>query len=339
MMVRKALLAACAAVGVAVAGCGTQHAGMATAAGTTVTRTTAVTAQSPEQRAAAEAASLLAAFRPPPGAARSGRLAVSSLAQAPDVPLSPDLVTRTEWYRVPGKWQAVFAWILAHPPGGLTLAGSGGVQVVRGAGGGLRIGPGSQAPCRFIAPPVPASGPSAACFGGWDVEFSRSPVPGVLAQGLLEISVAGDGNGRAAVRVDAVDIWIPAKPAGERIPVSAKVVTIAPVWGVGPVTAARPVTVTNPATVARIAAVIDDLPVFPPGTVMSCPMFQGRGMRLTFRASAGGPVLAVIQGDTSGCGTVSVTINGRSMPTLSDATAMQQQILAIAGAHWPGFPA
>ena len=62
-------------------------------------------------------------------------------------------------------------------------------------------------------------------------------------------------------------------------------------------------------------------------------------MRLTFRAAVGGPALAVIQGDTGGCGGVSVTINGRPMPALGAAATMQRQVLAIAGVVWPGFPA
>lgn len=321
VIARRVLLAAagCAVAGVAVAGCGTRHAGMAR---TPATGTTVVTVQSPRQRAAADAASLLTTFRPPPGTARSGRLAVSPLAQAPDVPMSPDLVSRTQWYQAPGQWQAVYAWILAHPPTGLAPAGSGTL---------------SQASCTVVEPPDPHPG-SGSCVTMRDVEFSRPPVPGALAQRWLEISVAGDGPGRAAVRVDAVDVWIPARPAGEQIPASAKVVTIAPAWGVGPATSARPVTITDPATVARIVTVVDGLPVFPPGT-MSCPAFQGRAMLLTFRAAAGGPVLAVIQGDTTGCGTVSVTINGHAMLALGDADTMQQRILAIAGVRWPGFPA
>jgi hypothetical protein len=295
---------------VVLSACGSEHVGPS--AGTTTTRTTTAT-ESPATHAAVDAASLLAAFGPPPGATRTGPLAVSVLAGAPAAPASPELVTRTQWYRVPGRWQAVYGWFLAHPPTGLTRAGDGmASQRCTGAAG-------SCVTTRYV----------------W---YSRPPVPGVLTQRSLEISVAGDGAGLAAVRVDAVDVWVPARPASERIPASAKVVTITPVRGIGPVTGARPVTITDPATVARIAAVIDSLPVFPPGSY-NCGMDQGRGMRLTFRAAAGGPMLAVIQGDYGGCGTVSVTINGRPMPALGAALTMQQQVLAIAGVQWPGFPA
>ena len=284
--------------------CGSEHVGPS--AGTTTARTTTATA-SPALRAAADAARLLAAFGPPPGATRAGPLKVPSPFGA-----GPAGGTRTQWYRVPGRWQAVYGWFLAHPPAGLAWAGDGM----------------SSQRC---------TGSAGNCVTTRYVWYSRPPVPGVLTQRWLEISVAGGGAGLAAVRVDAVDIWLPARPAGERIPAAAKVVTITPVRGVGPVTSARPVTITNPATVARIAAVVDGLPVFPPGA-RSCPAFQGQSMRLTFRAATAGPVLAVIQGDTGGCGTVSVTINDRQMPALGAATTMQQQVLAIAGLHWPGFP-
>jgi hypothetical protein len=53
-----------------------------------------------------------------------------------------------------------------------------------------------------------------------------------------------------------------------------------------------PVTITSPATVAGIAAVVDVLPRFPPGFYEGCPMDWGKGIRLTFRATLSGPVLA-----------------------------------------------
>src|SRR5260370_32229234 len=97
------------------------------------------------------------------------------------------------------------------------------------------------------------------------------------------------------------------------------------------------VTVTDPAQVARIAEVIDGLGLFPAGA-FSCPAESGAAMRLTFRASPGGPVLAQLSAPYGGCGIVSVSIGGRSMPALSDGTESGQQLparaLAIAGARW-----
>jgi hypothetical protein len=60
-------------------------------------------------------------------------------------------------------------------------------------------------------------------------------------------------------------------------------------------------------------------------------------MRLTFRAARSGPALAVVTGQASGCGGVTVTIEGRSMPALWHGGQLEQQVMHIAGIRWPGF--
>ena len=223
--------------------------------------------QTPRQQAAADAASLLAAFGPPPGAVRSGRLAVSSLAQEPDMPMAPDELTRTWWYRAPGAWQAVFAWIVAHPPAGLTLISSSGVTVG----------------------------------------------------------------------------WVPARPAAETIPASARIVTISPDGGTVPSAADHQVTVTDPALVARIAAAVNGLPVYRPRDPMWCDIAlrpgSGPAMRLVFRATAGSRKLAVVTAYQELCQLVNVVAGGKTMPSLDGAQSLIQQVMAIAGVRWPDFPA
>jgi len=86
--------------------------------------------------------------------------------------------------------------------------------------------------------------------------------------------------------------------------------------------------------VAAIAAVVDRLPLNPPG-IRFCPLDIGSGMRLTFRVTLSGPALAVVTADSGGCATVAVTIGGKAMPTLSGAPGMQHQVATIAGLHWP----
>jgi hypothetical protein len=65
-------------------------------------------------------------------------------------------------------------------------------------------------------------------------------------------------------------------------------------------------------------------------------------MRLTFRTSPRGPVVARLSAEYAGCGVVSVSIDGRAMPALSDYTGsgqqLQQRVLAIAGVRWPYLP-
>jgi hypothetical protein len=295
---RIALWLAAAGTAVALAGCS----GVGHDTGDAIT--VAHLSQSPAQLAESDAASMLAAFVPPPGAVRSAPIMV--LPSPPELPATPDGVLRTGWWYVAGQPSAELAWVRAHRPSGFSL----------GAWGGG----------------------SAEEF----VEFSLPPVPGVLTQRSLIVSVAGDGPGRTAIRADAEVDWEPAKPAGERIPVTAEVVTISQVPGISMLTgkpaaaSSRPVTVTDPAKVARIAAVVDGLPLFPPGT-WSCPSDTGKGIKLTFRAWVRGPVLAVVTGDDAGCGGVSVTVGRRSMPALWHGAQLQQQVLAIAGIRWRGY--
>jgi hypothetical protein len=161
-------------------------------------------------------------------------------------------------------------------------------------------------------------------------------VPGVLSERWLLVSVTGYGVNQVAIRVDSEVTWLPAKPAGERIPATAKVVIAAPLPGPGPVSAYdTPVTITDPAKVAKIADAVDALPVFPRG-IMSCPADFGGGLRLTFRATLTGPTLAVVTAHTTGCGTVQVSIGGKPMLTLGQAGTLVQQVTAITGQRWPG---
>jgi hypothetical protein len=295
----------------ALAGCGGQGHSMTGAI------TTALTAQSPRQLAEANAASMLAAFKPPPGATSSGRIAVQVLSAPPEEQANPDSVLRTAWWRADGKPAAVLAW-------------------VRRAAQGWRDGS-----AEFTLSGSGSSGGLAADSMQFD-EFTLPAVPGVLPSRWLLVSVADIGADHTAIRVDAEVDWLPPKPAAERIPKAAKVVTITPVAGLRPLPADdRPVTVTDPAKVARIAAVVDGLQLFPPGE-FSCPADFGRAMRLTFRAkpvgtASPGPALAVVTGQTGGCGAVQVDIGGKPMPELWQSDQMQQQVIAIAGIRWPGF--
>jgi hypothetical protein len=260
---------------------------------------------------------MLAAFRPPPGAVRTGPLKVALLAQVGQLP-EPRLVTRTQWYRVPGQPLAALGWITLHCPAGMTLSYASGVGWNPERCGSLH-----QRRTPPVTPP-----PGMHFVQVWNDMFSG-------AAGNLVATVAGDGPGIVGLRVDAQVMWVPPKPAAEHIPSAAKVVTIAYVPGYGPQPAGfAPVTITDPAKVARIAAVVDGLPVYPPGTPLFCNMdYNGSGMRLTFRATLSGPALATAQ--TGNCDTVAVTVGGKPMPLLDQAQSLQQQVTAIAGLHWP----
>ncbi len=318
-------VAGCALI--ALSGCGTQHAGQSASARTSQ-NTPADPRQSapadPRQRAIQDATEIIADFPPPPGAARSVR-SVSPLLSAPAMSPSatPDVVTATQWWTVPGQPEAVLAWVAAHVPAGFTLGAHGS----QGYDQGVQAQPGADAVDRPYE---------------WFDQFSLPPVPNVLFQRSLLVEVVGHGTGQTAIRVDAQVTWLPAKPAAERIPPDAKVLTVAAQPGPGPQQARKrlvdpPVMITDPATVARIAALVDGLPLFPPG-VFSCPADFGGGTRLTFSASRNGPALAVVTVRDSGCAGVSLVVGGRSLPALSGGRDLQRQVLAIAGIRWPANP-
>jgi hypothetical protein len=263
--------------------------------------------RTPQQRAATDAAHILAAFIPPPRAVRTVRSHASLLAQAPTQPFSSDVVIRTGWWVVAGQPQDVLALIQARKPLGFT-----------GGGTGSETAPSAEM---------------------WYTQFSLPDVPGVLLNRVLLAAVQADGPDRTAIRVDAEVMWVPAKPAAELIPAVA-VVTITPVpGGVPPAKADHQMTITDRALSARIAAAVNALPLYPQVDFIECGPGPGPGMRLTFRATATGPVLAVVTAYKELCPLVQVVTGGKTMPPLDGAETLFQRVMAIAGFHWRDFPA
>ena len=129
----------------------------------------------------------------------------------------------------------------------------------------------------------------------------------------------------------------PGPAGGQRIPSAARAVTLSLQPNMN--TSAKPtasVTITNPTAVARLAALIDGLPLFPPGTY-SCPADFGTALVLTFRASPGGPALAVATIELSGCEGIDLTVSDARQPSLGTPDAgrtVAAQALKIAGLHW-----
>ena len=221
------LLSAVACAAVVLSGCGSQPFGRQPGGVPTSTGTASPRTAgpaSPRQRAVADAARIMASFPRPPGAVRTGPIA--SLAQSGARPATPDLASVTRWWRVPGRPQEVLAWVGAHLPPGFAPAGT---------------GTGS---------------------GSWTGMFALPAVPGVLTQRELVVLAVRSGS-RTAIRVDAQVVWLPARPGAERVPPTARVLTVTPVFGFNPAPRAerldRAFTVTDPAQVARIAAVVNGL--------------------------------------------------------------------------------
>lgn len=298
--------AGCAAL--LIAGCGITHPSSGGAAGAPGSSGSATVASAtPRNRAAADATSILSSFVPPPGAAKltAAPSAGNGILRRPaTVPGSPNVVDDVSWWRVPGTPQAVLAWEKAHLPSRFAPAGSG------------------------------QSGAPAAL---WSDRYSLPPVTGVLAQRDLAVQAVNAGGGQTAVRIDARVTWLPAKPASERVPAAAKVVTISATPG--PVVGAKvpsPVTITNAATVRRIASLVNGPPPFPPGKY-SCPVELGRAVQMTFRATPDGAPLAVVTADLTGCRGVRFVAGGKPQPALTGGPDVARAVLAAAGLHWTGY--
>jgi hypothetical protein len=94
-----------------------------------------------------------------------------------------------------------------------------------------------------------------------------------------------------------------------------------------------PVTITGLAVVRRLAALLDSLQLSTIGPAASCPLPPGGGIRLTFLARAGSPLLAVAQGPAA-CGTVQFSAGGRRQPALQITDSFIPQVLKLADLNW-----
>jgi hypothetical protein len=268
------------------------------AAGCAAARPVTAVSASPRERADADAAAILRAFVVPPGARR--------LRQAPDALKAPitalvstTLVDKVSFWRAPGQPQAVLAWEQTHLPDRFT--------------------------------------PGDADFGppSWDRMFSLVPIPGVLNARDLVVEVTGADHEQTAIRVDAQVGWQPPRPAAERVPSAARVVTITQLPSLNPHAGhpSAPVTITALVVVRRLAALVASLQLSTIGPGASCPAAFGGGIRLTFRARVGGPPLAVAQGPAA-CGTVQFSVGGKRQPALQITNSFIPQVLKLAGLHW-----
>lgn len=302
-------VAACAAL--AVAGCAVPRQSPrqpTTHPATVQERPGRVTAASPpashQQRAAADTAAILASFVPPPGARRlSGAPAADggALRQPFQTPGVFHLMEKASWWLAPGQPRQVLGWERAHLPRRFAYAG----DTTYGSSGNFTL---------------------------WGDQFSLPAVPGLLVDRDLLVAVVSAGGGRTAIRVDAQVAWVPAKPADERVPSVARVVTVTVLPSNGPGGPARlqSVTISDAATVRRIAALVDSLPLAPYMTV-SCPAFDGGEVRLAFLGRVGGPVLAAVSSNMDGCPPADFTAGGKQLPMLAGGSSFGPQVAALAG--------
>jgi hypothetical protein len=241
-----------------------------------------------KQRAAADSASMLAQFAPPPGAkklTKAPAAAAKLLAHPTFTTGSFDSEHAVAWWQAPGVPVLLLAWEEGNIPSK------------------FQIYPVAQPPID----PVPTD------------TYFLPPVTGVLSTRALVVSMASAGHGQVAIRVDAEADWQPPRPAAEVAPASAKSVTIAETCQPHAkcIQPKKTITITSAALVDHIAGVLNELAVFPPGIFLKCPPPTGLALTVTFRKAGGGTPLFVAV-NTGPCGSVLVTMNGKPTLPLAD---------------------
>jgi hypothetical protein len=311
----------------ALAACGTATAG--TRGGTPV-RILADQGLAPQQQAKADAAAMLAAFTPPPGAKRLSSAPGGSggvLKHQAFTSGIEDQLDDVSFWRVPAAAGSVLNFEKAHLPRQFTLSGFGSV----GDTFGKPPKPGT--PLRGPGQPHPIGN----AYGAWLDWWALPGVPGVIDLRELTVEVTDPSSSVTYVRVDANVAWIPARPGSEKVPAGVTAVTITASPDMNhPKGTPAPVTVTSPAKVAKIVALANGLSL-DTGGLHGCPFEQGNGITVSFRAKPGGRVLATAHDLIPACGSVTFTIGRRQQPALADGGSFTSKVLAIAGLRWPSW--
>lgn len=253
-----------------------------------------------------DARGLLGQLRLPAGAVRvAGRPAGALLLRGPGfLAPSPELIDVHRWWRVPESMSGVYTWISKHRPRGSTTSAMGSF-----AKGGRTL---DQA-----------------------IEFSWPAVPGVLSQRSLVVNVVSLPGGFAAVRVDAGVVWLVPRPAAERVPSAARVLTVTrgafPGWP-PPLS----MTVSSQSRVRSVARMLDRLQIVQPGGVIACPaILAAPPVTLTFRAHLGGPPLArasmLASGPEGVCSPISFSVRGRHEPPLLAQPSFLTRVARVLG--------
>ncbi|HEX3957155.1 MAG TPA: hypothetical protein VHZ03_11055 [Trebonia sp.] len=305
-----AILAALGCLALATTGCAATQGAGSRATSTGASGTTAADASyastvvSPRQRAEAAATAILRAFVPPHGASRQAGEPASARHSLDSVGgyVSAYEIRKTSWWLAPGQAAAIIAWETAHVPRTYTRASA-----------------------------ASSGGPGKISVTGQFYEL-RSSSPMLTGQYLI-VWVADLGGGKTAIRVDAEVGYRPARPAGEKVPATARAVTITAVFGYSGATAPRPATITSLSVVRTLAALVNGLQLSAAPPDAPCPEAPGLVLKLTFRATAAGRPLAVAQGP-GGCDTLALTVAGKEWPLLGSPGAFSTQVLRIARLHW-----
>jgi hypothetical protein len=281
----------------ATAGCGAAGTLSAAQAPTALATTSSATTAGNRQAATAELQNLMSRLRVPAGAQRLARSPITYLDQAPVSIGSPTFESLTEWWTVDEPMADTETWLQAHPPMGLAKSGGG------SAGG----------------PMVPDN-----TF----LEYGAAGTHSYGAPGLL-IEVADVGGATTDIRVDAQDVWLPARSPHEVIALGTHVTLLA---DSGFPASSHPL-FTKLLDTADGDALIADLDTLPTddGGARGCGLDDG------YRVIA----IAIVDGtpdmfnDNTACAEVLVTRAGHSLALLDTNPAFDAVVLHLAGAPPP----
>jgi hypothetical protein len=305
------------------AACGTATAGT----GASTPAHVAATKLTPQQQAKADAAAMLAAFVPPPGAKRLSSAPTGSggvLKHKAFTVGVADQLDDVSFWRVPASAASVLSFEQAHLPRKFTLSQWGSVGDTHAT---------APTPAR----PRPAPHAIGNTYGAWYDTWTPSGVPSVIDLSSLTVELTDPSSSVTYVRVDANVAWIPSRLATEKVPAGVKVVTITASPDMDhPKGTPAPVTVTSPAKVAKIVALLNGLALDTSGA-HGCMAEEGNGITLSFRAKAGGPVVATAEEPIPSCGSVGFIIGGVRQPALADWGSFTTKVIAAAGLHWPSW--
>lgn len=253
---------------------------------------------------------LLSELRLPPGTSRSAAAPAGSdsrLKTPLAVPADADLVDLTRYYTVPLSPSRVLSWVKSHRPTGASASIGGGM-----AGG--QVSPGLWG-LGLTWPPARVQ-PRLAPRGDGEVIDSAAV--------MIEATVLP--GGRSALRVDSEVTWLPPKDRSDVVPASVKVLTASV-----PDTKAASVTTHDQKVIEQLRKAVSGLPVAPP-SARSCPAdLFGQSVRLAFGSPGVATPAAVVTADRSGCGFVSVIVDGKKGRKLEGGPIIVRLALRLLG--------
>jgi hypothetical protein len=210
--------------------------------------------------------------------------------------VTPVVIDRHAWWRIPGSMASVSSFIRAHSPAG-TIHTMEGWSSIHG-----------RTLERWLGYLWPAT-------------------PSVLSERYLVIEVAPLTRGFVGVRADAEVAWFVPRSARERVPSGARVLGVTRAF---PGRAASlSLRFTNRAQVQRVATMLDRLPIVQPGLI-NCPaVLVLPVVTLTFKATQAGRPLAQASMPSDGphgeCPGITFTVRGhRQTPLFAGPSVIQQ---------------